>query len=92
MMRLLMILLASLVLSSCATTKEFAYQIERPVCEEYEIVKWCMTGWEDFIPVYADEECPEDGMIYSVETEIDCFRKIDHYISEMELRIDSGIP
>ena len=89
----LLILLASLVLSSCASLpQEYAYPIEKPSCQADEIIKWCLTGWDKYEAVGPDESCPENSLTYSVELQVDCFRKIDHYISEMEIRLKSSKP
>lgn len=82
-------LLISLVLFSCAHKPLFDYEITRPKCENTDFVKWCWTGLdgdEEYVAVYAGEPCPDESIVMSLEIEIDCFRKLDHYIGELEIR------
>lgn len=90
MKKLLLILLAVFLIVSCAHKPRFSYEIVRPVAEPYDIVKWCWnsTDWEEeeYIRILPSQSCPEGTMLISVELEIDFFKNLDHYISELEIR------
>jgi len=89
MKKLLMILLASSLVVSCAHKPRFSYEIVPPVAEHGDILKWCWTGTladDEYVQIFPGETCPEDGALISVELGIDFFTALDHYISELEIR------
>ncbi len=95
MRMLLKILLVSLVLSSGCITTGFDYDIIPPECKEGAITKTCETSiYYDLesVEVDASEECPFGFVPVSVTQEIECFRLIDHYISELETRNKNCTP
>jgi hypothetical protein len=84
-----LILLVSLALNLNCKHVGFDYQIIPPSCEEGEIRKVCEAPiYYNSPSVYAlpAEECPPNYVATSVDIQMNCFRAIDHYISELEIR------
>ena len=95
MKKLLMILLMTLLIVSCASTKEFSYPLnpetDRPQCDPEEIVIWYLLDTEDNVGwEYIDDPAPDGAMPYSIEIEMPCFRKMELWRKKLELRVERG--
>ena len=89
LMTSLLVILAISILSSCATTPKLD-PIEQPVCETDSVGKVCLDviGGAPYI-VDADEECNYPVEYWGVLIGADCFRKLDKYWGQLEIRNES---